>query len=341
MIISIIFFFVIMLLLPCLAGGVITSKFHNEKDHMALTYVAGIILMFATFYLLVIPATILGLSLSVVTIIWCVMMLFMVILNLGFHARRILNELVKEFQKKRSIFFWIFLFLLILQLIFTVISYHYDADDATYVGMAVASYFDNSINAINPTTGEAIHYADYHEYSLAPFPIFWAMLGQILRLHPAIIMHTLCPVILLVFVYLAYSLLGGELFADDREKELFLLCVLCLTSFGNYSFRSSSTFMYMRIWQGKALLAAAFIPLTIYLMMRIKKANSSIWDVVLLVLNSASLCLLSGMGTILAFPLLGIWGITDVLSNRRWKVFFWHMIAMVPCMVIALLYILL
>ena len=71
----------------------------------------------------------------------------------------------------------------------------------------------------------------------------------------------LLPGIVVVWAYMIYALLAARFFPGDRRRQsLFLLFTVALLSFSGYSVYSSATFLFIRGWQGKAVLAGVGIP---------------------------------------------------------------------------------
>lgn len=165
--------------------------------------------------------------------------------------------------------------LVIFQLAVVVGYRHTDDDDAWYLGTAVSAYETGEIFAYSPYTGNPMELSDGGDYVLSPLPILWAALGKLLHIHPTILAHTVVPVLMLLFAYAVYGMLGKRLFLhrDDTEEEskngqygacIFFLLMNVLNLFGYFSARTSSAFLLFRSWQGKAVFCAILVPLLFY-----------------------------------------------------------------------------
>lgn len=95
----------------------------------------------------------------------------------------------------------------------------------------------------------------------------------------------------------------------------------------------------VRLWQGKALLAAAFLPLLFYLCISIllEKEPSHPWF--LLILANISCCLLSSMGIILAPLMTGCFLAVCLLLTRKWKRVLLGLMCCLPSILLGILYI--
>ena len=134
--------------------------------------------------------------------------------------------------------------------------------------------------------------------------------------------------------------LAGKWFRDDKKAQgiyLFLAALLC--GFSGYSVYNAGNFQMVRLWQGKALLAAAFLPLLFYLCISVllEKEPSCPWF--LLVLANISCCLLSSMGIILAPLMTGCFLVVCLLLTRKWKRVLQGLLCCLPSILLGLLYI--
>ena len=96
---------------------------------------------------------------------------------------------------------------------------------------------------------------------------------------------------------------------------MFLLFLAWMNIFGYYSVYTMSTFLLIRIWQGKALVASLFIPLMFYLMCELLEKNEKkIWYAVTALTGLAG-ALASGIG-ITALPVvIGVGGIVNLFHR--------------------------
>lgn len=135
-----------------------------------------------------------------------------------------------------------------------------DLDDAFYVATATTTLETNGMFTYDAYTGMLASYLPAR-YVFAPFPILLAFYSDMVHMHAAVVAHTVEPVFFLLISYLVYWKIGRKLFdKDDRKVGLFLLFLVLIQMFSYYSVYTQGTFLSIRIWQGKALLASFVLP---------------------------------------------------------------------------------
>ena len=332
-------FIVMLAVLSMALGKGIVLKSKKENIIMAHCYVVGILGMFSLFHVLAVIFTFLDLSLTALVTVYLVLLIVLLFCLYRGNWKMRLPVKRKRTDSKYELLFWIVLGLILFQVFYVCIFSHTDADDATYVGIATTALATDTLNHFNPLTGVEMKLAEMVDYKLAPFSLFWAMWAKVFVLHPAFVMHTLCPVLLITMAYAVYYLIGRVFFKDKKKVYEFLLFVCLLNIWGNWAIRSTSSFLLFRIWQGKAVLAAVLIPLTIYLMAQVWKDDARQLDWTLLFLNSVSCCFVSGMGAMIFPVLLVAYAVSDLVVTKRWLRMRCYIVCLIPCMVSAVLYI--
>lgn len=154
------------------------------------------------------------------------------------------------------------------------------------------------------------------------------------------------PLALISMTYGIFYLIGSRLFAKNKEHiPLFLIFTELLVLFGDYSFHAAENFMIARSRQGKAALGNIMIPMLIFLLFLLlekmqeeQKIPLTFWGLLFATLTAACLC--STLGTLLACMLVGVTGICAAVSYRRWKILIPMAVCCVPCVVVAMLYVL-
>lgn len=117
----------------------------------------------------------------------------------------------------------------------------FDGDDAYYVAQSVIADQSNVLYRILPYTGLTTTVDVRH--ALATLPIWEAYLARISGIHPAIIAHSLLPLIFIPVTYLFYFQIGKRLLKKDyRKLAVFMILVSVLQIFGNTSIYTNSTF---------------------------------------------------------------------------------------------------
>lgn len=335
------------------AAGLIFNRWYVSEQRLSWlkTYLFGLTTEFVVFQIIAICLTFLKSSLSLLTILWLIGCGVIIVLGIRMyiagektHIEKTKKNWKKCLLKKDNLENYVVaiavIALVAFQVIFVTLHVHEDLDDAWYVGTAVISYFTDTLNLLSPYTGEVL-YGFSADRVLSPWPIFCAMLGKLSFTHPAIIMHTFIPIIMIPLCYMVYYLLGKEIFKQNINKTLWLLLFVCLLNiYGNWSIRSTSTFLLFRIWQGKAILSNCIIPLIIcvfiYLVEDIE--NKKLYFVLLLMTVMAG-TMVSSMGVFLGPVMLFALSVVDLISYRRIENGLRAFICVIPCILQFALYI--
>ena len=313
------------------AVGLIFHRWYVGEQRLSWlkTYVFGLMTELVVFQIIAICLTFLRSRLSLLTVLWLISCGIMIVLGVWTWISRKKIYVVKKENGRRKRLLkksnWenhlvavVVIVLVAFQVIFVALHVHDDLDDAWYVGTAVISYFTDTLNVISPYSGEVLLKFSADRV-LSPWSIFCAMLGKLSFVHPTIIMHTFIPIIMIPLCYIVYFLLAKEILKQNINKTLWLLVFLCLLNiYGNWSIRSTSTFLLFRIWQGKAILSNCIIPLVICIFIYLVKdiENKSLYFVILLLTVTAG-TMVSSMGVFLGPVMLFALSLVDLICYRR------------------------
>jgi len=342
MLVARIFLFVFwLLILPSVIGILITNQLLKEKKtDIVLSWICGFIIMFASFYILIMPMLFLKFPLHILVICWCIIMLFLftasIILN-----RKHFREILLHNIESTKLLPWLTILVVILicvQIFFLSVKMHTDADDAFYVATATTSVSTDTIFEIDSFTGKP--FSDYPQrYVLSPYPVFTALVSQLLITHPAIVAHSLLPIVFIPLAYAVFFVIGKKLFPGRSEEVVIFLLFLCLLNiFGNFSVYTNSSFLLFRIWQGKAVLANIILPAIFYFSYRAMLGEKNKGEWAMLFLCVLASCLTSSMGIVLAPIMIGCMGIVFAMKNRKIRTLLFSIACCVPCIVCGIIY---
>ena len=324
--------------------GVVLEREKEEKESLAKSVLFGYFVMFALFEVLCVPAAFLKISFSRLCLVYAGIVLIWAILSFLIKRKRIWNCL-KSFQKGLSgmTFLWcVALLLIAVQIGVYVVGMATDADDAMYVASATTSLHTDGIFSYSCYSGRPVSVLP-KRYVLSPFPIFLAFLSKMTGFHPTVMAHTILPVFLVAACYFVYSLWGRKLFDGDKKAEsLFLIFVSLVHIFSYYTVYTQGTFLLIRIWQGKAVLAAMLLPVLLYYgWMYFEKEKIGILEWLQLLFLMTSCCLVSSMGIMLAPIMLGFVAVVCGFTRRRWKRIGSALLSCLPSVILALVYLVL
>lgn len=330
-----------LLVVPAAAGALLFRN--KEKPTLTDRFFAGYLLLFSLAELLTLLMMFLNLPLQ--SLVACYGTL-VGLLAIGGAMRtlqlwRPCKQAFVTNLRSTSLFFWAALLLIAIQIAIVVIYAHFDADDALYVGTATTAVETNSIFRVNTYSGNPYRVMP-SRYILSPFPIFLAIISQLSGgLHPAIMAHTILPAVFLICAYLVVYQLARKWFAGDSAAIgifLFLSAMLCW--FSAYSTYNAGNFQMIRLWQGKALLAAFMLPLVFYLSLSTTLEKQPQYSWLLLGMANLSCCLLSSMGIILAPLMMGIFIFLGLLRFRSLKRTVLGLLCCAPSLILGAVYIL-
>lgn len=337
-----------LMLMPWGAGTLFFRKGKNLRHGQS--FLIGYVFLFSVTELLTLPAIWLKLPLHVLSICYAVIGVGTAGAGIccgkvNYRKAGVTHDNGKIIKTARlrnvSAWLWIALILIAAQICVASLLAHMDADDAFYVGTATTAVHTDSVFAVNPYTGNAYRKLP-SRYVLSPFPIFLAVISQLCGgLHPAILAHVIFPAVFLVMAYLALYQFAELFFPKDADaRGIFLILGCVLTWFSGFSVYTSGNFQMIRIWQGKGLLAAALLPLSIWLCMKIVMQKKPEFPWYFLLLTNGACCLVSSMGIMLSPLVMGIFAVMGAIHCRDPKRMIKCILCCIPSIVLGTAYVL-
>lgn len=329
---------------PFGTGLSLTGKKRTDADGFWMNLLCGYFAMFAVFQFLCIPAIFLKIRFSVLCIGYEIICGLWFLISVFVNRKRLGACSIAHLKKWKQMPFILLLAILVIgmQMGIYVVGANLNADDAMYVATATTSIETDSLFQFSSYTGEILREFP-KRYVLSPFPIFLAFVSNVAGMNPAAVAHTILPVFLLALAYAVYGLWGQRLFHGDlKATGLFLFFAAVLQMFSYYTTHGQGTVMLIRIWQGKAFLAAALLPAVLYFGWSYflqEETGIREWLNLLFLMTSCSM--VSSMGIILAPVMLGCMGIAALLFRRKWRALPGGVLACSPCLVLAAVYLIL
>ncbi|MGI6018587.1 MAG: DUF6077 domain-containing protein [Marvinbryantia sp.] len=347
---------VLLFVAPFLMGSLLLSFFNRKQSGFAARTVTGYLLMFSIFEILTVPLTILRVPYHVLVWIAGIIYVVLCLLSIWKYRGDIRKELLKAFNSS----FWqpwtmyAALSLVILQAAAYVFFMTTDLDDAYYVAAATTAIHYDTLYLNSPYTGMSVETLNLR-YVLSPFPMFLAFISTCTGIEPAVMAHTVLPAFLIMLAYMVYYLLGGILFtgkqpdgiraAEKREQTrqigLFLVLLSLIHIYSYYSIYTQGTFLLIRIWQGKAVLASILLPCLFCMGYKALTGYQEKGDWFILFLCAVSCTMVSSMGVALAPVLLGILALLFGVFKGKWRYVMNMILCCLPCALIGALYLIL
>lgn len=345
---------------PLILGGnslAISMTEMNEENRISnciKQYLMGWVIEFATFQIFAVPMILLKVPFHILFIVWTLVIVVLLIPGLIFsiHKIKIDKDVSKQNKngERTSSISKIELTLSLLVLLgvigFQLYQYgmntHIDLDDSRFVANTIEAVENDTMFLRSAATGEYLGYwtGEQEKDVTSPWMLIYAALAKLTGVSAATMVHTVMPVILLIVAYFAIWLLGDELTEGDYQKNiyfvLFSALIFMISSGSSYT---QGVFMLNRIWQGKATVAAFFIPLILYFFVKHfkKKDKVEFRSFLELIIINFAICLTTGVGLITAAVLTGGYGIWSAIAGKSWKNLIFSWICEIPIIIYGLI----
>lgn len=328
-----------MIMLPAFVGVLLLKK--NRKGTWIEVLLFGYIVMFSVGELVTLPMIALNLPLHV--LVWTLGGIYLLLaISGGVLLVRRERSLEPVLRKESVSLYHIGAIVLIGIQMYVVMRYlHVDGDDCLYVGTATTGVYTDTIFYISPYTG--IPYPTIpRRYILSSYLVFLSVISKLcLGLHPSILAHMFFAPVFVGISYLMQMLFAEKWFPGKKDaKGIYLLLTAVMSTFAGYSAYNTGSFQLLRIWQGKAFLAAVFLPLAFYLWLDWFEEQPAYHWWIQILLNLAC-CYLSSMGIMLSVLLSGVFLLLHLIRYRSIRGLIRGAVCVSPSVLLGLVYILL
>ena len=341
-------------LAPLGTGLWINSIVRKENRSIGAAYISGFLILLAVFQLLAVPVIFMDAFGFPRIVKWYTIMVTLLTgggLIEALHLWRKEGSIFKEsvWKKKRGTMEyvqWLLVVLLIgFQVFMAVTHASFDGDDAYYVVQSVITDETDTLYRILPYTGYSTGLDMRH--AMAAFPIWIAYLARMTGVHATIMSHTVLPVFLIPLTYMIYYEIGKILFKDKEEQlPAYMIVLNVLQLFGNVSIYTNATFFLTRTWQGKSMLANVVIPAIFMVVLWLfegeaqkREKRTGFWC--LLFMINVVAAMMSTASVFLNTMLIGIMALMLCIQEKNIRVLFKMAACCIPCVIYALLYVLL
>lgn len=328
------------LVIPFGIGNLPVFRTKEKSVSWTENLVCGYAAMFALFELLALPLIFTRQSFAVLKYLYGGLCLVLAAAGLFYMRKDFLLGAKERILAVRRIpwMMWAAFFLIAIQMGAYVFGMATDLDDSFYVATATTTLETNSMFTYGAYTGRMAGELP-SRYVLAPFPVLLAFYSDAVQMHPAAVAHTVQPVFFLILSYIVYRSIGKKLFKGERKSTGFFLFFLALVqTFSYYSVYTQGTFMLIRIWQGKALLASFLLPAVFYRSRCCMEEGAAKGEWIRLVLLMLSSCLVSSMGMMLAPVMVGLMVLLYGVPGWKWKKILHGFLCCIPNLLCAAVY---
>jgi len=330
---------------PTVLGTFITKHMGERfANHLLADWVFGIAFLFAQMQLMAVPMIIADYQFHTLFYVYVALVVLEVLFVISRSAGNIVSgvQAIPGKVKRTGVMGALLLLSIFLQAFALSYFEHTDDDDARFVPSVVAAVQKDMMFEENPVTGEQLYsrISEVFKDMVSPWIMLWAVISKLSFIHPAILMHSVVPLIFIPLAYAVYWLLAGMFFGDDYEKKvIFVGLVSAINIFSGYSTYNSGAFLLFRIWQGKALFAGIFVPLLFLVALYLfDKKKLEFWDIFITGIVCCGACLTSGFGIILSALFFGVVSVIYGIWRRSVKGMVCMWIALIPCIIFGFLY---
>ena len=262
---------------------------------------------------------------------------------------------VMKFQYSReSLIYWgLFALIVIFQLVMAVLKAPFDGDDSYYVVESLLAQQADVMNTVDPYTGVSTALKIRH--AMAVFPMWIGFIARASGIHATIVAHTILPLLLLPMTYLVHVEIGRILLGRRQDMlPVYMIFISLITVFGNTSIYTAETFLMMRTWQGKSMVANFILPFVVWLFLWMfddcrkpgflwneetggyRYVRNSSW--ILLVFLNMAAGIMSSMGVIFGAGLAGLFSFMLLIYTRDMKIIPKALLSVIPTAIYLFMY---
>ena len=311
-------------------GLLLPSRIHRNRPERLL--ILGFLVYFTLFQIVALPMKTLKRPLKELTIAWFLVLLICLLICILFRRgaiRKALRQLplVRAGDRK-----WEILFLAgaaVICLILGLNSNHIsDFDAGYYIGLPVSSVYSNTIELMNPYTGQMMA-APNEFYFLNTFTIHPAVFFQALKVHP-LIEEKLTMTVALSFLFLAAVFQTGKLLfpKQGRKALMFFLGSAAALAF-SYSLSGISHYLAYRPYEGKSV-TAYLLTTMIFLFFAAIFRGERLWGFTGMLLVSACGAAFCNTAVYVIPVMIVTLLLPYILASRKWVLILPTLLVLVP-----------
>lgn len=259
----------IILFLICISLGIVVKRYFDFNTDKNI-FIVGFVAFFATFYLIATPFMIFKLKITYMILIMKVFYAIMIAFAVGLFLKKFNKDdisisIKQTFSKLYSnkyqlILCCMFAIMVLYQITYVVFFQHTDIDDSYYLAQANTFSFTDYIGSIEPSSG--LNYLNVSkQYFLVGFEIIYTVLNRIFGVNVAYLAHSIWPIFAILSHYVVVYNIAKKINKSMKWEYCIVYSVINL--FGGYTTYTSGAFLLNRIWQGKAVLVAIYIPIMV------------------------------------------------------------------------------
>lgn len=267
-------------------GSLFTYREKGQSFSFTRSWLFGFFAYHIVFQVIAIPAMFMQLPLSVLAVIWAVVSGAVILWAAVHHGKwwwQTAMDRIRGLFGKEWIL-WIPILTAGATVLLASVIYVSFWDATYYVGQVSFSVYTNTINQIEPLTGDWLQVFDL-KHCLATYHVNDAAICRLFGIHPLIETKTVMVAVVAWLTNVLYYRLGCRLLKNQKEAvAVFMLLTFAVNIFTYSSYTASSFFLY-RTYEGKAITGNLSIPLVVGLLLKLYEEGESrgFWQQMLLV----------------------------------------------------------
>lgn len=305
-------------------GNLITRL--TKSKNKLFNFLYGFITVFAVNQLILTPCILLHAPFQVAFSVTLVIDLLLVLLSF---FRNDSNTI--RFTKREMGLNILVGILVVGQMLLSTIIYKSNADDSFYVSLSTSSIDNEALYMEEPSMGYKAETSLLTITEQIPsLELQIGILSKISTISPAILCHSVLPMIIIFISYIAYYFFG-RIFFNTKHAKLFLIILSIIFLFTGFSTRFRPGYLLLRAWQGKTIFLNIGLTMVIALLIRLDKKVTK-KDILLLILsNIFSIAMSSTAIFIVAFAYIGF-GVLKLLK-LKWKDILYLIVSFIPVII--------
>lgn len=316
----------------------------NKKISLTFTIFIGMLLYYSVFQLLAVPVTLLKQPLSLLSSLWAATVAVITAVSVWLNHKKwgaaVRN--LAELQTKEKLLLLVPAVITIGMAVYVALRQIYYVDAAYYVANVTTSVFTDSINRYDPYTGYPIEEFAVR-YLFSNYHIQDAVICQITGIHPLVETKTIMASVVVIISNMVMWQICNLFYEDKISDKTAMFCLMTLIQVFNITYYityTSSSFLFMRAYEGKAILANILVPGLFLLFGRIVQRPGVRVNWVMLGLFSFAGPVLSTSSTTLLPVGLSACLLPYMVCKKKLKIIIPYLVYVFPSIVIFGLYLL-
>lgn len=342
-------FILVVFLMGMLARSYGVSLVDKEEVSIANIFTVGFLFTLTISQFFLVPWTLYFGRVGSATLIWWVFFFVLCVFSVIRCRKDIEITLEKTFSGIKTFFLEkkcgglygiLATFFIALQLVGSLVLYHYDDDDSMYVSAVATNVADDTFWQIYGPTGEDTSIWDMSQYLTNGWYDLLTIISKTTKIPAAILMHTILPVLMIALAYGIVTIFAKKIIKRESQRYLFLLFVSLINILNNVSSHTSSSVLLMRMHQGKALFANIIVPVMFCVFLRMWDSVDNKKNFWLLVMANTCACAFSTTGLAFGAMLIFVFAVVYAVYNKSVKKGILTVLTTVPNVIFAAIYVL-